>query len=108
MLNARARWLRRNLTDAERRLWSKLRRRQVDGHYFRRQAPIGPYVVDFICLERRLIVELDGGQHASDPADAVRTKWLEGEGYRLVRFWNNEALSNPESVVERIRSALRN
>ncbi|SRR6266481_4775323 len=103
----RARFLRHNLTDAERRVWSKLRRRQIDGCYFRRQAPVGPYIVDFICLEQKLIVEVDGGQHARDPADSARTAWLEKEGYRVLRFWNNEALAYPEGVVERIRSALR-
>jgi len=101
---ARAQQLRRNLTDAERRLWSKLRRRQVDGFYFRRQAPVGSYVVDFICLEQKLVVEIDSSQHASEQAaDAKRTAWLMREGYRVLRFWNNEVLANSEAVIERIR-----
>jgi len=102
-----ARKLRGNPTDAETRLWSRLRRKQVDGHRFRRQVPLGPYVADFVCLEARLIVEVDGGQHADNTAeDAARTAWLEGRGYRLLRFWNNDVLGNTEGVVEAIRLAL--
>lgn len=107
MTTARARLLRRRMTDAERRLWSKLRLRQVDGLRFRRQAPVGPYIVDFICLETKLIVEVDGGQHAADKEkDDERTTWLEAEGYRVVRFWNNDVLSNTEGVVQMICSVL--
>jgi very-short-patch-repair endonuclease len=68
--------------------------------------PLGPYVVDFLAVQPRLVVELDGGQHASDPADAVRTRWLERQGYRVVRFWNNDVLSNPEGVVALISRAI--
>jgi adenine-specific DNA-methyltransferase len=83
----RARRLRRNQSDAEGVLWRHLRNRGLGGRKFRRQHPIGPYVVDFVCIEDRLIVEVDGGQHA-DPAcgDAARTRWLEAQGYRVVRF----------------------
>ncbi len=108
MTTARARHLRRNSTDAERRLWSKLRHRQIDGFRFRRQAPLGAFYVDFICLERKLVIEIDGGQHAIEQAaDDRRTAWLEQEGYRVIRFWNNDVLSNTEGVVETIAAALR-
>lgn len=78
-----------------------LRRRQVDGFRFRRQRPIGPYIVDFVCLSARLVIEVDGGQHADDVAwDTARTRWLESQGYRVIRFWNNEVLGNPDGVYE--------
>lgn len=101
-----ARRLRKNPTDAETRLWSRLRRKKLDGRRFRRQAPLGPYVADFVCFEARLIVEVDGGQHAERAADAKRTAWLEGQGHRVLRFWNNDVLGNIEGVVEAIRTAL--
>jgi adenine-specific DNA-methyltransferase len=102
-----ARDLRKHLTEAERRLWWILRQRQLAGHRFRRQAPIGPYVVDFFCPSARLIVELDGGQHAAEADyDANRTRWLEQRGYRVLRFWNNDVLANPEGVVESMRNFL--
>jgi very-short-patch-repair endonuclease len=104
----RARQLRKNPTDAERKLWKHLRLKQLDGHRFRRQVPIGPYYVDFLCLERRLIIEVDGGQHAERKAeDAQRTAWLEGQGFRVIRCWNNEVLQNIEGVAEAILAALR-
>jgi very-short-patch-repair endonuclease len=99
-----ARKLRSNPTDAEMRLWSRLRRKQVDGHRFRRQVPLGSYVVDFACLEARLIVEVDGGQHGE--RDAARTAWLEAQGFRVLRFWNNDVLENTDGVIEAIRGAL--
>ena len=89
MPNERARALRKNMTDGERRLWQALRARQVDGMRFRRQHPIGPYIADFVCLERRLIVEVDGGHHTEDDQiahDARRDRWLNAEGYRVLRF----------------------
>src|SRR5581483_1370190 len=98
MSTSRARQLRKSMTDAERRLWSKLRGQQLAGLKFRRQAPIGPYIVDFVCLERKLVVEVDGGQHARDGTDDRRTAWLEREGYRVIRFWNNDILRNTEGV----------
>ena len=107
MNTARAQMLRKRMTDAERRLWSKLRMRQVEGFRFRRQAPVGPYVVDFICLELKLIVEVDGGQHAVPQADAKRTVWLESEGYRVIRFWNNDVLKNTEAVLQTLYDTLR-
>src|SRR5215469_4007540 len=103
---ALARRLRRDATDAERRLWYRLRSRQIDGAKFVRQEPIGPYVVDFVCRELRLIIEVDGGQHATDKRDAVRDRWLAEQGYRVMRFWNNEVLANTSGVLEEIVAAL--
>ena len=107
MANKRARRLRSNATEAEKRLWSKLRDRQLAGHKFRRQVPIGPYVVDFFCPEQKLIIEIDGGQHAVEAAlDEKRTDWLESEGYRVVRFWNNDVLGNTDGVLDAITRTL--
>ena len=107
MNRSRSRQLRRNLTEAEQALWRHLRLRQLDGRKFRRQQPIGPYIVAFICLERRLIIELDGGQHSSQTtSDAERSAWLETQGFRVLRFWNHKVLQNIEAVKERIREAL--
>jgi very-short-patch-repair endonuclease len=92
-------------TDAEIRLWSRLRRKQLEGFRFRRQHPLGPYVVDFFCAATRLIVEVDGGQHAED--GEARTNWLEARGYRIIRFWNNDVLANTEGVLSTILDALR-
>lgn len=102
-----ARQLRKNLTDAEQRLWRCLRYRQLNGRKFRRQQPIGPYIVDFACFENRVVVELDGGQHAGRSiADEKRTRWLAAHGFRIVRFWNHEVLADIESVVVAVRQAL--
>ncbi|MBC7084642.1 MAG: endonuclease domain-containing protein [Firmicutes bacterium] len=105
-LRSFARQLRHGETDAERVLWSKLRARRLLGLKFRRQAPIGPYIADFACFERKVVVELDGGHHA-EPAQAAhderRTQWLIGQGFRVLRFWDNEVLREPEAVLERIR-----
>ncbi|NBR26905.1 MAG: endonuclease domain-containing protein [Betaproteobacteria bacterium] len=102
-----ARTLRKNLTDAEKRLWQKINRRQIGAFKFRRQHPIGEYIVDFVCLERHLIVELDGGQHAAQVAyDDQRTAWLKSRGYRVLRFWNNDVMSNTDGVVEKILEAI--
>ena len=107
MSTTRARELRRQLTDAESQLWSRLRRNQPDGHHFRRQRPIGPFIVDFVCMAKCLIVEVDGGQHADRAEeDASRTAYLEKKGYRVLRFWNNDVLVNTEGVLEVIRAAL--
>lgn len=106
MANPHARILRRNLTDAERRLWRILRYRQIDGFRFRRQAPIGQYIADFVCFAARLVIEVDGGQHSEPEKDAVRTCWLDSQGVRVLRFWNNDVLGNPEGVAEVIRRAL--
>ena len=108
MNTSRARALRKNLTDAEQTLWLRLKQCQIAGHKFRRQQPIGAYIVDFVCLEQRLIIELDGGQHAENVAyDEKRTNWLESRGYRVLRFWNNEVISNTDGVVQAIRDAVQ-
>ena len=99
-----AKRLRRNMTDAERRLWSKLRSKQFLGMKFRRQHPIGPFIVDFVCLENNLVIELDGGQHAlDDDKDSARDEWLINEGFTVLRYWNNEALMETSSVLEDIK-----
>lgn len=95
-----ARRLRREMTLAERRLWLIVRDRQVEGHRFRRQCPIGPYVVDFACLEARLVLEADGGQHMDSSSDVIRDACLRRHGFRVLRFWNHEVLANPEGVCE--------
>jgi very-short-patch-repair endonuclease len=101
MPSTRARQLRSNPTEAEKRLWSKLRLKQIDGNRFRRQVPIGRYVVDFVCFDRCLIIEVDGGQHDSRIVqDDARTAWLQREGFRVLRFWNNEVLGNIEGVYD--------
>ncbi len=95
------------MTDAERRLWARLRLQQLEGHRFRRQVPVGPYIVDFACLATRLVIEVDGGQHAADrPPEGRRTAWLESCGYRVLRFWNDQVLRETEGVMEAIRTTL--
>ena len=103
---ARARRLRREATDAETALWHRLRSRALDGHKFVRQEPIGPYTVDLICRERRLVIEVDGGQHADNARDVARDKWLANQNYRVLRFWNNDVLGNMAGVLETIAAAL--
>jgi very-short-patch-repair endonuclease len=103
----RARRLRREMTDAESKLWSELRARQLDGVKFRRQVPIGPFIADFCAPERKLIVELDGEHHLEQEMhDRERTRYLEHRGYRVVRFWNDEVLRELDDVLERIQSFL--
>ena len=101
-----ARRLRKESTDTERHLWRYLRDRQIEGFKFRRQHAIGKYVVDFVNLERKVVIELDGGQHARNPGDKIRDGWLGAEGYKVLRFWDNEVLSNPEDVLDNIRNAV--
>lgn len=93
------------MTDAERMLWAVLRNRQLDGAKFRRQATIGPYVVDFLCIEASLVIELDGGQH-DETRDGRRTEFLEARGLAVTRFWNHEVIENLDGVAEAIRLAL--
>ena len=103
----RARQLRKNMTDAERALWARLRRRQVLGHKFRRQHPLGPYVVDFVCIQRKLVVEVDGGQHAEHRRDDDRrSARLADQGFAVLRFWNHEVLTDTDAVVRAIADAL--
>ena len=102
-----ARRLRVNQTDAETVFWNRIRNRQIDGHKFVRQEPIAGYVCDFVCRERRLIVEVDGGQHNESAGDVMRDKRLQEEGYRVLRFWNNDVLGNLEGVLTTIQAELR-
>jgi very-short-patch-repair endonuclease len=103
----RGRELRARMTDVEVHLWMRLRRNQIGGHYFRRQVPIGPYIADFVCVKARLIIEVDGGQHpAAVRRDELRTAWLQSQGYRVLRFWDNDVLQRTDSVLESIRVAL--
>ena len=109
MANERARALRKTMSDAEWKLWHALCSNQVSGYRFRRQHPIGVFIADFTCLEKKLIVEVDGEQHA-EPAqtahDAERTQWLESRGYRVLRFWTNEVANSLDSVVDMIAKEL--
>jgi very-short-patch-repair endonuclease len=104
---SKARLLRRSSTDAERKLWRILRNREALGLKFRRQQPLGQYIVDFVCFERRLVIELDGGQHLEQAAyDAERDEWLESQGFRVMRFWDNQVLGEVEAVKEAIFQAV--
>jgi very-short-patch-repair endonuclease len=108
-MRSRARSLRRDSTDAERRIWSALRAHRLDGAGFRRQKPIGPYIVDFICEASKLIVELDGGQHfegEQQKRDARRNAFLSRKGYRVLRFNNHDVMTNNNGVLETIHAAI--
>ena len=99
MNNSKARELRKNPTDGEQALWKHLRMRQLGGYKFRRQQPIGQYIVDFVSFEGRVVIELDGGQHSQQiDYDSKRTVRLEAQGYRVLRFWNNQVLKEIEAV----------
>ena len=102
----RAKGLRHEITDAEKKLWRLLRSRQLNGAKFRRQQPIGPFIADFVCHEGRLVVEADGGQHAESASDKRRTEFLNSAGYRVLRLRNRDILSNPEGVFLTIADAL--
>lgn len=94
------------MTDAEYKVWQVLRSRQLENMKFRRQFPIGNYIVDFICIEKKLVIEIDGGQHnaiRNKISDGLRTNYLESQRYTVLRFWNNEVFENLEEVVEKIR-----
>jgi len=98
--------LRTNSTDTERHLWRHLRAKRFEGLKFRRQAPIGPYIVDFVCYEKKLVIECDGGQHASQvDQDQKRDQWLKTQGFTVLRFWDHDVLQNTEVVLETIWSA---
>jgi very-short-patch-repair endonuclease len=102
-----SRKLRREMTDAERAIWKLLRGRRFADLKFRRQFPIGPYIADFCCVERKLVVELDGGQHVDDQVyDDEREEFIGTQGYRVVRFWNDVVLKETDSVIEQILSVL--
>lgn len=98
--------LRKNSTDTEKYLWKYLRGRQLEGFKFRRQQPIGKYIVDFINLERKIIIEVDGGQHLENKKDKLRDRWLEEQGYEVLRFWDNEVFNNIEGALGVIREKL--
>ena len=104
-----ARQLRTDQTNAEKVIWYKLRNRQLYGNKFRRQQPIGRYIVDFVCYEKNLVVEIDGGQHnkiSMKEQDYKRTEYLENLGYKVIRFWDNDVLKNVEAVIEVISNRL--
>ena len=104
LLRERARALRRAMTEAERCLWQQLRAHRFMGLKFKRQKPLGRYIVDFVCLEIGLIIELDGGQHAQQQAyDQRRDRCLEGQGFTVMRFWNHEVLLHMDAVLEQVR-----
>ncbi|MBO9590364.1 endonuclease domain-containing protein [Devosia sp.] len=105
-MTTRPRQLRRNATDAENRLWYVLRNRSLGGWKFVRQFPVGPYIADFACREAALIVELDGGQHADNANDFIRTKYLNAQGYGVLRFWNGDVLQNRDAVMWAIQSTI--
>ena len=102
----RARQLRRDTTDAEKKLWQRLRQLPLSQSHFRRQATIGPYFADFACHQTRIVIEIDGGQHAQSVTDQQRTHYLEARGYRVLRFWNNDVLANVDGVIDRICEAI--
>jgi very-short-patch-repair endonuclease len=105
-MRSRARELRSRITDAERKLWFALRDRRFDRFKFRRQIPIGPFIADFICYEARLVIELDGGQHADSMADLRRDRWFTANRFHVLRFWNNDVLSNLEGVLTVLANTL--
>lgn len=106
-LTAAAQQLRKNLTKAENLLWQKLRNRQFEDFKFRRQQPVGSYIVDFVNFEKRMVIEVDGGQHAIlKDKDKKRDAWLNAEGYAVMRFWNNEVFENLDGILEVIRDKL--
>jgi len=95
------------MTDAERKVWYALRDRRFVQFKFRRQVPVGPYIADFVCFEARLVIELDGGQHAGSCRDKRRDRWFATNGFRVLRFWNNEVLLNIEGVMMLLARALK-
>jgi very-short-patch-repair endonuclease len=97
---SRAKKLRGKTTDAEHRLWYRFRAHRFAGTKFKRQVPLGRHIVDFVCFVRRVVIEVDGGQHADDPNDAARDDWLRGEGFVVLRFWNTDVLKRTDVVLE--------
>jgi very-short-patch-repair endonuclease len=103
---AHAKTLRKQMTDAEHRLWYLLRAHRFAGVKFKRQIPIGHYIADFVCFDRKIIIEVDGGQHAGSAHDRRRDEWLSNQGFRVLRFWNNDVLKNTDGVLTMIAEAL--
>ncbi|WP_029910816.1 endonuclease domain-containing protein [Pelobacter seleniigenes] len=107
ILTKNARALRKDMTAAERKLWWLVRNRQIKDQRFRRQMVIGPYIVDFCCPAHKLIIEIDGGQHQENrEKDKIRTRWLEEQGFQVLRFWNHQVLTSVETVVEAIFTSI--
>jgi len=106
LLKDRARQMRREPTEAERRMWRLLRDRRLGGFKFRRQEQLGRYIVDFVCFERKLVIELDGSQHAESAYDAERDAWLRSRDFVVLRFWNNEVFENPVGVLHAVATRL--
>lgn len=102
---ARARDLRNNATDAERALWQAISARKLSGIRFNRQVPVGPFICDFVARSIGLVIEVDGGQH-DDAVDAERTRYIQAQGFRVIRFWNNDVLGNLDGVIEDIMRVL--
>jgi len=101
--------LRKNMTDAEKKLWSLLRNRQFEGLKFRRQHAIGKYIVDFICFEKKIVIEVDGSQHLENRIyDANRTEWLQKQDFKVIRFWNNDVLNEIEVVLDKLYEKIKN
>jgi very-short-patch-repair endonuclease len=106
LLKDRARQMRREPTEAERRMWRLLRDRRLGGFKFRRQEQLGRYIVDFVCFERKLVIELDGAQHADSAYDAERDAWLKPRGFSVLQFWNNEVFDHPAGVQHAVATRL--
>jgi very-short-patch-repair endonuclease len=102
-----SRKLRANQTDSETKLWNRIRNRQINGDKFVRQEPIGRYICDFVCREKLIVIEVDGGQHSESVRDEMRDRYLSSQGYRVMRFWNNDVLSNIEGLLTVIDEALQ-
>jgi len=101
-----AKYLRQHMTDSENKLWRHLRAHRLNGEKFRRQQPIGPYVVDFVNFGARLIIEADGGQHNGAQQDERRDAWLRAQGFKVMRFWNNEIMNTPDGVLATVMAAV--
>jgi len=106
-LKQRARAMRREPTPAEKLIWRVLRQRQIDGMKFRRQSPIGQYITDFACFDPKVIIEVDGGQHADSATDGRRDAWFRSQGFTVLRLWNGEVLDHPDDLPELIRHRLK-
>lgn len=107
ILRTRAKTLRKQMTEAEKRLWASLRAHRLDGLSFRRQVPFGAFIADFVCHERRIVIEVDGGQHADSKRDLQRDQWFCMKGYRVLRFWNSDVLQNFSGVLQIITGAVQ-